>query len=101
MRKQLMVNAVDPLLDINAEINNASLEGNFSRILLLDTKRRELLKGLATNPDFKLDESSLTILKETAEQNQELMTNISNKMSALTNVTSNKIKMLRSYRMTK
>ena len=96
-----MANAVAPLIDLNAKINQASLENNFSRLLLLDTKRRELIKGLATDPDFKSDENSLTLLKDTAEQNQELITQITEKMSALTQVTSNKIKMLRSYRMAK
>ena len=94
-----MANAVEPLLVINAQINEASLENNFSRILFLDTKRRTLLKSLATNPDFTSDENSLTILKKTAEQNQELMTKITERMTALTKITSNKIKMLRSYRM--
>ena len=51
-----MANAVAPLIDLNAKINQASLENNFSRLLLLDTKRRELIKGLATDPDFKSDE---------------------------------------------
>ena len=67
--------------------------------MFLDTKRRTLLKSLATNPDFTSDENSLTILKKTAEQNQELMTKITERMTALTKITSNKIKMLRSYRM--
>ena len=96
-----MASAVDQLININIEISEASLENNFSRILFLDTKRRTLLKTLAENPDFRSDESSLTILSDTAQQNQELMTQITAKMTALTQVTGNKIKMLRSYRMTK
>ena len=100
-RKPRMVNVIDPLLDINAKINDASLQNNFSRILFLDTKRRALIKSLATNPDFKSDENSLTILKKTAEQNQQLMTDITQRMTALTNITSSKIKMLRSYRLNK
>ena len=87
------------LIELNAEIKDASIENNFSRILLLDTQRRELIKSLATNPNFTSDEKSLTILKLTAEQNQELMTDITERMTALTQITSNKIKMLRSYRM--
>ena len=96
-----MASAVDQLININIKISEASLENNFSRILFLDTKRRTLLRTLATNPDCRSDESSLTILSDTAQQNQELMTLITAKMTALTRVTGNKIKMLRSYRMTK
>ena len=96
-----MPDAVTSLIDLNAEISEASVENNFSRLLLLDTQRRELLRSLATNPDFKSDETSLTILKKTAEQNQELMTEITNRMTNLTKITSNKIRMLRSYRMNK
>ena len=96
-----MANAVDQLIKINSRISEASLENNFSRILFLDTKRRTLIKALATNPDFKSDENSLTILKETAEQNQELMSQITSKMTALTKLTGNRIRMLRSYRMAK
>ena len=96
-----MASAVEPLIDINAEINEASLENNFSRILFLDTKRRDLIKSLATNPDFTSDESSLFVLKKTAEQNQKLMTDITKRMTALTQITGNKIKMLRSYRLNK
>ena len=58
-----MASAVEPLLYINAQIKEASLDDNFSRILFLDTKRRALLQSLATNPDFISDENSLTILK--------------------------------------
>ncbi len=94
-----MASPVDPLIDINAKINQASLENNFSRILFLDNKRRTLLQTLATNPDFKSDEKSLDVLKSTAEQNQELMTQITKKMTALTQITGSKIKMLRSYRL--
>ena len=94
-----MANAVDQLIDINTRISEAWLENNFSRILFLDTQRRTLLKALATNPDFKSDENSLKVLCDTAEQNQELMTQIAEKMTSLTQITSNKIKMLRSYRM--
>ena len=96
-----MANAVEPLIDLNSKINEASIEDDFSRILFLDTQRRALIRELATNPDFKSDERSLTLLKDTAEQNQELMTKITEKMTALTKVTSKKIKMLRSYRITK
>tara|TARA_B100001093_G_C26230093_1_gene759838 strand:+ start:73 stop:363 length:291 start_codon:yes stop_codon:yes gene_type:complete len=94
-----MANAVSSLVELNSEINNALIENNFSRILLLDTQRRELIKSLATNPEFTSDEKSLTILKKTAEQNQKLMTDITERMTALTQITSSKIKMLRSYRM--
>ena len=96
-----MANAVEPLIDINAKINEASRENNFARILFLDTKRRNLIKSLATNPDFTSDENSLTILKKTAEQNQKLMLDITERMTRLTQITSNKIKMLRSYRLSK
>ena len=96
-----MASAVEPLIDINAKINEASLENNFSRILFLDTKRRDLIKSLATNPNFISDESSLSVLKKTAEQNQKLMTDITKRMTALTQITGNKIKMLRSYRLNK
>ncbi len=96
-----MASAIQPLIEINAKINDASLENNFARILFLDTKRRALIKSLATNPEFKSDENSLTIIKKTAEQNQKLMTDITKRMTALTKVTSNKIKMLRSYRLNK
>ena len=94
-----MANAIDPLIDLNAKIDQASADNNFPRILLLDTKRRTLLKELASNPNFRSDEKTLTLLKKTAEQNQELMTQITTKMTELTQVTGNKIKMLRSYRM--
>ena len=96
-----MPNAVKQLLDINSKINEASIENNFSRILFLDNKRRTLLQSLAANPEFTSDENSLTILKHTAEQNQELMTKITDRMTELTQITGNKIRMLRSYRMTK
>ena len=96
-----MGNAVDMLVDINSQINEASIENNFSRVLFLDSKRRALLKSLATNPDFRTDERSLKILKTTAEENQKLMTQITERMSALTQATGSKIKMLRSYRMAK
>mgnify|MGYP001408904160 FL=1 len=96
-----MPNAVKQLLDINSKINEASIENNFSRILFLDNKRRTLLQSLAANPEFTSDENSLTILKHTAEQNQELMTKITDQMTKLTQITGNKIRMLRSYRMTK
>ena len=93
-----MANAIEPLIDINAQINEASLENNFSRILFLDTKRRAILQSLATNPDFQSDERSLVILKKTVEQNQEMVSEITERMTALTQITSSKIKMLRSYR---
>lgn len=96
-----MASAVEPIIHLNAEINEASLENNFSRILLLDTRRRALITGLATNPDFISDEKSLTILRKTAEENQVLVTDITERMTALTKITSNKIRMLRSYRQTK
>ena len=96
-----MPNAVKQLLDINSKINEASIENNFSRILFLDNKRRTLLQSLAANPEFTSDENSLTILKHPAEQNQELMTKITDQMTKLTQITGNKIRMLRSYRMTK
>jgi len=96
-----MPNAVKQLLDINSKINEASIDNNFSRILFLDNKRRALLQSLAMNPEFTSDENSLSILKHTAEQNQELMTKITDRMTELTQITGNKIRMLRSYRMTK
>ena len=96
-----MPDAVKQLLDINSKISEASIDNNFSRILFLDNKRRTLLQSLAINPEFTSDENSLTVLKQTAEQNQELMTEITERMTKLTQITGNKIRMLRSYRMTK
>ena len=96
-----MANAVELLVDLNKKINEASQDNDFSRLLLLDTKRRALIQSLATDPDFVSDETSLTILKDTAEQNQKLVAHITKRMTALTQVTGNKIRMLRSYRMAK
>ena len=96
-----MANAVEPLINLNKKINEASQDNDFSRLLLLDTKRRALIQSLATDPDFVSDETSLTILKDTAEQNQKLVAHITKRMTALTQVTGNKIRMLRSYRMAK
>ena len=96
-----MPNAVQELIDINSKISEASIDNNFSRILFLDNKRRNLLQSLAVNPEFTSDENSLSILKHTAEQNQELMTKITDRMTTLTQTTSNKIRMLRSYRLNK
>lgn len=96
-----MASAIEPLIDLNAKITAASRENNFARILSLDTKRRNLIKSLATNPDFKSDEKSLAVLKNTAEQNEELMVDITKQMTALTQATSSKIRMLRSYRLNK
>ena len=97
-QRNLMANPIDPIIDLNAQINEASLEKDFSRILLLDSKRRSLLKSLPENPYFKSDEKTLAFLKETAEQNQKLISEITKKMTELTKLTSNKIKLLRSYR---
>tara|TARA_Y200000002_G_C22678369_1_gene663008 strand:- start:1620 stop:1910 length:291 start_codon:yes stop_codon:yes gene_type:complete len=96
-----MANAVELLVDLNKKINEASQDNDFSRLLFLDTKRRALIQSLATDPDFVSDETSLTILKYTAEQNQKLVADITKRMTALTQVTGNKIRMLRSYRMAK
>ena len=96
-----MANAVELLVDLNKKINEASQDNDFSRLLFLDTKRRALIQSLATDPDFVSDETSLTILKDTAEQNQKLVADITKRMTALTQVTGNKIRMLRSYRMAK
>ena len=96
-----MANAVEPLINLNKKINEASQDNDFSRLLFLDTKRRALIQSLATDPDFVSDETSLTILKYTAEQNQKLVADITKRMTALTQVTGNKIRMLRSYRMAK
>ena len=96
-----MANAVELLVGLNKKINEASQDNDFSRLLFLDTKRRALIQSLATDPDFVSDETSLTILKYTAEQNQKLVADITKRMTALTQVTGNKIRMLRSYRMAK
>ncbi|PQM61326.1 MAG: hypothetical protein CML40_03750 [Rhodobacteraceae bacterium] len=96
-----MANAVELLVDLNKKITEASQDNDFSRLLFLDTKRRALIQSLATDPDFVSDETSLTILKYTAEQNQKLVADITKRMTALTQVTGNKIRMLRSYRMAK
>ena len=93
-----MANVVDPLISLNAELQVAAKHNNFPRILLLDTRRSELIKSLATNPDFKSDEYSLTVLEQTAEQNQNMLSELTEQMAQLTRVTSNKIKMIRGYR---
>ena len=93
-----MGNSIDDIITLNSQINEAYLEENFSRILQLDTRRREIIQSLATNPEFKSDEKSLNILKDTAEKNHVLIGHITEKMSELTKLTSGKIKMLRSYR---
>jgi hypothetical protein len=93
-----MASAVEPLISLNAELQVAAQENNFPRILLLDTRRRELIKSLATNPDFNSDEYSLSVLEATAEQNQNMLNDLTEQMAQLTRVTSNKIKMIRGYR---
>jgi hypothetical protein len=93
-----MASAVEPLVLLNAELTVAAEEDNFARILLLDTRRRELIKSFASNPHFKPDEYSLNILEKTAEQNQTMLKDLTNRMTQLTRVTSNKIRMLRGYR---
>ena len=93
-----MASAVEPLVLLNAELKVAAEEDNFARILLLDTRRRELIKSLASNPHFKSDEYSLNILEKPAEQNQTILKDLTNRMTQLTRVTSNKIRMLRGYR---
>ena len=95
-----MANAVEPLLLLNADLLVAAEENNFPRILLLDTRRRELIKSLATNPDFKSDEYSLKVLEDTAQQNQNMLNNLSEQMAQLTRATSAKIRMIRGYRST-
>ena len=95
-----MANAVEPLLSLNADLLVAAEEKNFPRILLLDTRRRELIKSLATNPDFKSDEYSLKVIEETAQQNQNMLNGLTEQMAQLTRVTSAKIKMIRGYRNT-
>ena len=93
-----MASVVEPLIALNNEIKEASSEDNFSRILYLDTQRRELLKSLATNPLFKSDNYSLKVLEQTAYQNQSMVIDLTNRMTTLTRVTNDKIKMIRSYR---
>ena len=93
-----MARSIDLIVDLNKQIEEVSLEENFSRILLLDTKRRDIIKALASSSDFNADESSLRILKSTAEKNQFLIEDITKKMTELTRITSGKIRMLRSYR---
>ena len=95
-----MARSIDLIVDLNKQIEKATLDENFSRVLLLDTKRRELIQSLATNADFNADELSLNILKTTAEKNQTLINEITTKMTELTRITGGKIKMLRSYRKT-
>ena len=97
-RKKVMASVVEPLIALNNEIKEASSEDNFSRILYLDTQRRELLKSLATNPLFKSDNYSLKVLEQTAYQNQSMVIDLTNRMTTLTRVTNDKIKMIRSYR---
>lgn len=93
-----MASAVEPLLCLNAELHVAAQENNFARVLLLDTRRKELIKSLATNPDFKSDEYSLKVLEETVAQNQKMVDGLTEQMAHLTKVTSAKIKMIRGYR---
>tara|TARA_Y100001933_G_C18676421_1_gene429103 strand:+ start:306 stop:596 length:291 start_codon:yes stop_codon:yes gene_type:complete len=82
---------------LNKEINQAFLNENFSRILYLDQKRRNLIKSLASNKDFKASEKNLNFLKKTAEDNHNMMKKITQKMNFLTTIRNKKIKMLRSY----
>ena len=93
-----MASALEPLISLNNEIKMASQADNFSRILYLDTKRRELLKSLATDPLFNSDNDSLAVLEETAHQNQAMIVDLTDRMTALTRITGDKIKMIRSYR---
>ena len=97
-RKRAMASVVEPLIALNNEIQEATKEDNFSRILYLDTQRRELLKSLAANPQFKSDNYSLQILEQTAHQNQSMVIDLTNRMTKLTRITSDKIKMIRGYR---
>ena len=82
---------------LNILINEAFLNENFSRILYLDQKRRSLIKSLASDETFFASEKNLNIIKKTAEQNNEIMKKIANKMTKLTLIRNKKIRMLRSY----
>jgi negative regulator of sigma E activity len=84
-------------MEINKHIIEAYDEDNFARILYLDGQRREILRTLASNPDFLNDDENLKLIKETAEENQEMVANIADRMTALTKKTNGKIRMLRSY----
>jgi Protein of unknown function (DUF3214). len=92
-----MLNPNATLLEINKQITDAYNEDNFARLLLLDGKRRELLSKLASDPNFLNDEDNLKLIKNTAEKNQDMVSNIALRMTALTKQTDGKIRMLRSY----
>ena len=92
-----MLNPNATLLEINKQIIDAYSEDNFARLLLLDGKRRELLSKLASDPNFLNDEDNLKLIKNTAEKNQDMVSNIALRMTALTKQTDGKIRMLRSY----
>ena len=92
-----MLNPNATLLEINKQIIDAYSEDNFARLLLLDGKRREVLIKLASDPNFLNDEDNLKLIKNTAEKNQEMVSNIALRMTALTKQTDGKIRMLRSY----
>ena len=92
-----MLNPNATLLKINKQITEAYNEDNFARLLLLDGKRRELLSTLASDPNFLNDDENLRLIKKTAETNQDMVSNIANRMTALTKQTNEKIRMIRSY----
>ncbi len=92
-----MPDACKEILQLNNEIHTAFKTDNFSRLLFLDQKRRTMIKSLASDPNFFLTEDNLAIIRRTAEQNQNLVIEITKRMSGLTNTTNKKIKMLRSY----
>ena len=92
-----MLNPNAKLFEINKQINDAYDEDNFARLLLLDGKRRELLSKLASDPNFLNDDENLRLIKKTAEKNQDMVSNIAYRMTALTKETNGKIRMLRSY----
>ena len=85
------------LIELNKQITDAYHEDNFARLLLLDSKRRELLSKLASDPNFLNDDENLRLIKKTAEKNQDMVSNIAHRMTALTKETNGKIRMLRSY----
>ena len=92
-----MASPSNPLVEINAEINQAYLSDNFPRLLFLDGKRIVWLQVLASDPAFFEDDKNLKLIKETAVNNQKLVSCIAKRMTALTKKTNEKIKMLRSY----
>jgi len=85
------------LIELNKQIADAYHEDNFSRLLLLDGKRRKLLSKLASDPNFLNDDENLRLIKKTAEKNQDMVSNIAHRMTELTKQTNGKIRMLRSY----